>query len=62
MRQAIENGDKIDDVVIAQRVKDFGISFDDVVNPFDHIESLSVRKVSSQSVISVATELKKYPQ
>lgn len=60
LRQAIENGDKIDDVVIAQRVKDFGISFDDVVNPFDHIESLSVRKVSSQSVISVAIELKKY--
>lgn len=60
LRQAIESNDKIDDVVIAQRVKEFGISFDDTVSPFDHIESLSLRKVSPQSVLSVSSDLKKY--
>tara|TARA_Y100000361_G_scaffold154231_1_gene178920 strand:+ start:2419 stop:3936 length:1518 start_codon:yes stop_codon:yes gene_type:complete len=60
LKQAIENGDKIDEVVIAQRVKEFGISFDDSLNPYDHIESLSLRKVSADSVISIASELKKY--
>jgi len=60
LRQAIENGEKIDEVVIAQRVKSFGISFDDGMNPFDHVECLSVKKVSAESVKSVAIELKKY--
>ena len=60
LKQAIENGDEIDEVVIAQRVKEFGISFDDSLNPYDHIESLSLRKVSADSVVSIASELKKY--
>lgn len=60
LRQAIENGEKIDEVVIAQRVKSLGISFDDGLNPFDHVECLSVKKVSAESIISVARELKKY--
>jgi len=60
LKQAIDNGEKIDEVVIAQRVKNYGISFEDNVNPSDYIESLSLKKISPDSVVSVARELKKY--
>lgn len=60
LRQAIENGEKIDEVVIAQRVKNFGITFEDNINAADYIESLSLKKLSADSIISVAKELKKY--
>jgi replicative DNA helicase len=60
LRQAIDNGEKIDDVVISQRVKNYGISFEDNINPADYIESLSLKKLSPDSLISVARELKKY--
>lgn len=60
LKQAIENGEKIDEVVIAQRVKNYGITFEESVNPSDYIESLSLKKLSPDSVISVARELKKY--
>ena len=60
LRQAIESGEKIDEVIIAERVKNYGITFDDNISPFEYIESLSIKKVSAQSVSSVAKELKKY--
>ena len=60
IRQAIEAGEKIDEVVIAERVKSYGLSFEDDINPFDFIESLALKKVSAKSIISVARELKKY--
>ena len=60
LRQAIDNGEKIDDVVISQRVKNYGVTFEDNINPSDYIESLSLKKISPESIISVAKELKKY--
>ena len=60
LRQAIDNGEKIDDVVISQRVKNYGVTFEDNINPSDYIESLSLRKLSPESIISVAKELKKF--
>jgi replicative DNA helicase len=60
LKQAIDNGEAIDDVVIGQRVKNYGISFEDNINPADYIESLSLKKLSADSIISVAKELKKY--
>ena len=60
LKQAIENAENIDDVIISQRVKNFGITFEDNINPTDYIESLSLKKISNDSVIGVAKELKKY--
>jgi replicative DNA helicase len=60
LKQAIENGEQIDDVVISQRVKNYGITFDDNINPADYIESLSLKKISPDSIVGVAKELKKY--
>jgi replicative DNA helicase len=60
IQQAIESGDEIDEVIIAQRVKDVGISFQDNLNPADYIKSLALRKVPAGNTIKTAKELKKY--
>jgi replicative DNA helicase len=60
IKQAIENSDGIDDVIIAQRVKSIGLSFEEDINPADYIKSLAMRKVTAESTIKAAKELKKY--
>jgi replicative DNA helicase len=60
VRQALEAHEEIDDVIIAQRVQNLGISFDDVVNVAEYVKSLGMRKVADGSLIKTARELKKY--
>jgi replicative DNA helicase len=60
IRQALEAHEDIDDVIIAQRVQNLGISFDDVVNVGEYVKSLGMRKVSEGNLIKTARELKKY--
>ena len=60
VRQALEAHEEIDDVIIAQRVQNLGISFDDVVNVAEYVKSLGMRKVADGSLIKAAKELKKY--
>ena len=60
IQQAINSGDEIDEVIIAQRVNDVGLSFEDNLNPSDYIKSLALRKVPKGNVIKTAKELKKY--
>jgi len=60
IKQAIENCDGVDDVIIAQRVKSIGLSFTEDINPADYIKSLAMKKVIPESTIKAAKELKKY--
>lgn len=60
LKQSIEAGDTIDDILIAQRVKDLNISFASRVNPTDFIKSLSMRRISEASVVDIAKDLKKF--
>lgn len=60
LKQAIENGEKIDEIVIAQRVKTCGISFEDNISASDYIDSLSLRKISKDTIVTTAKELKKH--
>lgn len=60
LKQAIEGGDKIDEIVLSQRVKTFGISFEENINVSDYIESLSLRKICKETIINTAKELKKF--
>lgn len=60
LKQAIENGETIDEIILSQRVKSLGVSFDSNLNPSDYIESLSLRKVSKDSIVTTAKELKKF--
>ena len=59
LKQALEAGDSLDEVILAQRVSSLGISFEDNLNVGDYIKALSMRKISENSVIKTAKELKK---
>jgi len=59
LRQALSSGEKIDEVILAERVNSLGISFEDNLNIFDYIKSLSMRRVSEDSLMVSAKELKK---
>ena len=58
-KQALEAGESIDDVIISQRIKELNISFDENVNVFDYLKSLSMRMVSKESILQTAKDLKK---
>jgi replicative DNA helicase len=60
IKQAIENSEDIDEVIISQRVKSLNLSFEDNINPSDYIKSLAMRKIAEDSSLKVAKELKKY--
>lgn len=60
LKQALENAETINEVIISQRVKDLGISFEENINPSDYIESLAVKKIGADSVLATAKELKKF--
>ena len=60
IKQAIENAEEVDDIIIAQRVQSLGLSFEDNLNVADYIKSLALRKITDNSAIKAAKELKKY--
>jgi replicative DNA helicase len=60
IKQSIDSGEEIDEVIIAQRVSSLGLSFEDRVNPSDYIRSLAMRKVPKGNLVKTARELKKF--
>ena len=60
LRQALENAEKMDEVLLSQRVDALNISFPSDIKISDYIHSLALRKVSSDNVEKIAQELKKY--
>lgn len=48
-----------DQVVIAQTIKNMGIEFEDDINIFDYIESLSLIQINKKAVSQACVELKK---
>ena len=60
LKQSLEKGESINDVVLAERVKSFVSSFEDNINITEYIKSLSLIKVSEDNVLTIAKELKKH--
>jgi len=60
IKQCIESSESVDDILIAQRVKELNISFSENINVTDYIKSLSMRKISESSIIDIAKDLKKF--
>ena len=60
IQQALNGGDEVDEIIIAQRVNEVGLSFEDNLNPSDYIKSLTLRKVPVGNTVKTAKELKKY--
>jgi len=59
IQQAINAGEEVDEVIIAQRVNDVGLNFEGIA-PAEYIKSLAMRKVPNGNVAKTAKELKKY--
>ena len=59
IKQAVQSGEEIDEIIVGQRIMSAGLSFEDRLNPSDYIKSLALRKVPSGNVVKTAKELKK---
>ena len=59
LKNCLERGEHVDEVVVAQKVKDFNISFKDNIDVGQYIHSLGLRKISADGVLNTAKELKK---
>jgi len=57
LRTAYLNKERIDKVLLAQKIKNLGISFKDDVNIFDYIEAISFSSISPQATIMACREL-----
>ena len=60
LRKCMESNEKIDEIIIAQRIKEIGISFEDNIDIFDYLRSLALRKTNKSTAVSAAKEIKKY--
>lgn len=59
IKQALEFGESIDDVLIAQRLKELNISFEGKQDVYQYVKSLAVRRINQGAVEQVAKDLKK---
>lgn len=60
LKNSIENGEKIDHVVLSERVASLNLSFEDNINIGQYIQALDLRKSSKKSIIEVSKDLKKH--
>ena len=59
LKSDYESGNSIDDIILAERIRLSGISFEDNINVSDYIRALKLKKSSKDSVIEAAKEVKK---
>ncbi len=60
LAKCLENKEPIDPVVLADRIKNLGISFSDNLSIGDYIQSLSMRRIPPNTILSIARDLKLY--
>ena len=59
IRLSYLNNEKIDKVLLAQKIKNLGISFKDNINIFDYIEAISFTPITAEATIKASKELVK---
>lgn len=59
VRSCFLNNEKIDKVLLAQKISALGISFKEDINIFDYIEAISFNEVTTEATIKACTELVK---
>jgi len=57
---AIQNSEPVDPVLISQKASSLKISFEDGINVFDYLQSLSMRNVSEDACLGAAKQVKKF--
>ena len=58
-KQSLLNQEKIDKVLIANKIKNLGISFKDEINIFDYVEDLFFTQITEEAAMESARELSK---
>lgn len=59
LRSSYLNNEKIDKVLLSQKIKNLGISFKDDINIFDYIDALSYTTITKGAAIEACQELSK---
>ncbi|MAF24966.1 hypothetical protein CL634_05260 [bacterium] len=59
MRQILTSGQKVDNVLLASKIKEMGISFKDDINIYDYIESVAFTQITPKATIESSKELLK---
>jgi len=57
VRDILIKNEKIDKVILSQKIKNLGISFKDDINIFDYVDSISFTQISAKATIEAAKEL-----
>lgn len=60
IKQILENGGKIDQSLVIDRINSLSVSFPSKINISDYIESLYLRQINEEGIESLVKELKKY--
>lgn len=60
IKSTIHKNERIDKVLIAEKIKNLGVSFKDDINIFDYIENLSASQITKEALVKAAQELLKY--
>jgi len=59
LKSAFLSNERVDKVILAQKIKNLGISFKDNINIFDYIDSISFTPITKQATIKACQELVK---
>ena len=60
LKSDYESGNFVDEVILSERIRLSGITFEDNINVSDYIKALKLKRSSQSSVIESAKELKKF--
>ena len=59
IRESILNGEKVDKVLVANKIKNLGVSFKDDIDIFDYVEALSLTQITKDASYKSCQELSK---
>ena len=59
LRVALQRGDEIDEIILAERIIDLNISFEDNLDITGFIQKLGMRKINKSGLLSAVEDLKK---
>ena len=59
IRSSLANGEKIDKILIANKIQNLGVSFKDEINIYDYIDNISFTQITEDAALKSAAELHK---
>ncbi len=59
LKSSLNNGEVLDEILISEKIKSLGISFEEGIDCLEYIQGLVMRRMSKDSVMESAKELKK---